>query len=130
MEKSMAKKSSPGIDVSNNEIKANGNVNIGSTFNSGVDQPSQNQAVTVTVQNEQKTHVQQDQTVELTVFVDILKDSLTVKQFEEIQKILKSDQPKEEMKKSLAEKLESFGVNVLTSLATGLITNLGSAMLG
>ena len=65
----------------------------------------------------------QNQTQTFNAVLNSLKDELRGKEFDEIEKILSSNSPKEEKKKSIIEKLKSFGENVAAGVVASILTN-------
>ena len=68
-------------------------------------------------------HVNQNQTVNLHLVVNVLRDGLTNSQFQELEEIVKSDVRLEEKKQKVSEKLKSFGSDVLSGVLSSLLTN-------
>ncbi len=70
----------------------------------------------------------QSQTQSLQVIIDILKDELTGKQLKELKEILESKAEVEAKKKSIFDKIKSFGSDVAASIVANIVTNpiLGS----
>ncbi|WP_313578765.1 hypothetical protein [Chishuiella sp.] len=69
-------------------------------------------------QNQQNT-----QTVNLSIIIEELRKELNGNQLEEIQNILDSEETTEEKKKSIGSKLKDFGINTLSNIIAGIITN-------
>ena len=69
-------------------------------------------------QNQQNT-----QTINLSIIIEELRKELNGNQLEEIQSILDSEDSTEEKKKSIGSKLKDFGVNTLSNIVAGIITN-------
>ena len=65
----------------------------------------------------------QNQSIQLNIVVDILKNELTGRHFQELDTVLKSNSTPEEKKKSLIEKLTSFGSDVASNVLASLLTN-------
>jgi hypothetical protein len=63
------------------------------------------------------------QSIKLELIVDVLREELTGKQLNEIQEILDEDTVPEEKKSKTVEKLKEFGLNTLSSILAGIITN-------
>ena len=69
-------------------------------------------------QNQQNT-----QTVNLNIIIEELRKELNGNQLEEIQNILDSEDSSEDKKKSIVSKLKDFGINTLSNIVAGIITN-------
>lgn len=73
------------------------------------------------------TNVKQEQTQNQTQAVNVLentlKDSFAPYQLEELKEILKTDQPREDKRKSLMEKLKSFGSDVASGVMANILSN-------
>ena len=69
-------------------------------------------------QNQQNT-----QTVNLNIIIEELRKELNGNQLEEIQSILDSEDSSENKKKSIVSKLKDFGINTLSNIVAGIITN-------
>ncbi len=63
------------------------------------------------------------QTINLNLIIEELRKELTGNQLEEIQEILDSEVPNEEKNKSVVSKLKDFGINTLSNIVAGIITN-------
>lgn len=63
------------------------------------------------------------QTVKLDIIVNELRKELTGSQLDEIQKILNSKEESTDKKSKTIEKLKEFGVNTLSSIVAGILTN-------
>ena len=69
-------------------------------------------------QNQQNT-----QTINLNIIIEELRKELNGNQLEEIQNILDSENSSEDKKKSIVSKLKDFGINTLSNIVAGIITN-------
>lgn len=65
----------------------------------------------------------QNQTVNVNIFWDSLKDELTGKQLKEVEEIINCDDKPESKKKKIFDKLKSFGTDVASNIIAGLLTN-------
>lgn len=63
----------------------------------------------------------QNQNLEVCM-VEVIKDCLTVDQFQDLQKIVKENPQKEDTKPKIIEKLKSFGSDVLSNIIADIIT--------
>ena len=66
---------------------------------------------------------QNTQTINLNLIIEELRKELTGNQLEEIQEILDSKITFEEKNKSVVTKLKDFGINTLSNIVAGIITN-------
>ena len=78
-----------------------------------------------TININQNQHQQQSQTQSQSfeLFMDAIKDHLTLGQFQELQKIATETPNVEEAKPKIIDKLKSFGEGVLSGILTNIITN-------
>ena len=83
----------------------------------------QNESLSVNVH--QINHQEQSTSVNINfkILLDVLKGELRNSEIEELKEILESDQESKEKKKSLAEKIKSFGSNVSSNILANLLTN-------
>lgn len=65
----------------------------------------------------------QNQTVNVNVIWEAIKDELTGKQLKEIEEIVNDRDESESKKKRIFEKLKSFGADVASNIIAGLLTN-------
>ena len=65
----------------------------------------------------------QNQSLELKIVLDILRDELNGKQIKELKEILGGKEELAIKKEKMIDKLKSFGENVLAGITAGLITN-------
>lgn len=63
------------------------------------------------------------QTINLNIIIEELRKELNGNQLEDIQNILDSEDSAEEKKNSIGSKLKDFGVNTLSNIVAGIITN-------
>lgn len=88
---------------------------------------SHNGIVNVHVDNHNSNSQQQSQEQQLTfdLFISAIDDELTGKQRKELKAYLEEtkDQPEEERKKGIVEKLKSFGTDLALNILTNIITN-------
>ena len=70
-----------------------------------------------------KKNQQNTQTVNLNIIIEELRKELNGNQLEEIQNILDSENSSEDKKKSIVSKLKDFGINTLSNIVAGIITN-------
>lgn len=63
------------------------------------------------------------QTIKLEILVSILREELTGKQLSEIQEILNESKDNQAKETKIREKLESFGINTLSNILSGILTN-------
>ena len=68
-------------------------------------------------------HQAQEQSAQLAVVLEFIKDQLTGKQFKEIIEITKNEQNANLAKPKILEKLKGFGENVCSNIIANLITN-------
>lgn len=64
-----------------------------------------------------------NQTINLNIIIEELRKELNGNQLEEIQNILDSEDSSDNKKKSIVSKLKDFGVNTLSNIVAGIITN-------
>ena len=76
-------------------------------------------AVTVNV-NQSQT---QNQSQEINIFIDAIADELTGKQYKELKSIAQENPNPENSKRKIAEKLKSFGGDVLSNIVANIVTN-------
>ena len=77
----------------------------------------------ISIQTNVKQEQTQNQTQTVNVLEAALKDSFAPYQLEELKEILKSDQPREDKRKSLMEKLKSFGSDVASGALANILSN-------
>ena len=77
----------------------------------------------INIHNSLSQNQQQSQTVNNTILLDAFKESLTGKQFREIEEIVKTEKDPEKAKPKILQKLLSFGENVASDILANLITN-------
>lgn len=65
----------------------------------------------------------QQQSQILDIYVNVIQDTLSKDQIKELKEILQSDQDEESKKKSIKEKLKSFGQDLAPSILANIITN-------
>lgn len=63
------------------------------------------------------------QTIKLDIIVNELRKELTGSQLDEIQSILDSDEKSNDKKNKTIEKLKEFGINTLSNIVAGILTN-------
>lgn len=102
------------IDTIVEEIKA-----VGLPDRKIVSDKSVNINTTVTQNQEQN----QKQSQEVNLLVDLLKNSLAPYQLEELKEVAKADLPVSEKRKTLMDKILSFGSNVGASVLANILTN-------
>ncbi|WP_376781122.1 hypothetical protein, partial [Epilithonimonas hominis] len=61
--------------------------------------------------------------INLNIIIEELRKELNGNQLEEIQNILDSEDSSDNKKKSIVSKLKDFGVNTLSNIVAGIITN-------
>lgn len=76
-------------------------------------------AVTVNV-NQSQT---QNQSQEINIFIDAIADELTGKQYKELKSIAQENPNIENSKQKIADKLKSFGGDVLSNILANIVTN-------
>lgn len=76
-------------------------------------------AVTVNVNQSQK----QNQSQEINIFIDAIADELTGKQYKELKSIAQENPNPENSKRKIAEKIKSFGGDVLSNIVANIVTN-------
>lgn len=64
-----------------------------------------------------------NQEVNLSIIINEIRKELTGKQLEEIQNFIDSDDNEEEKKMNVINKLKEFGVNTLSNIVAGILTN-------
>ena len=64
----------------------------------------------------------QQQSQSLDLFMDIIKDELTGKQYKEIKEIVKTESNPSLAKTKLVDKIKSFGVDVTSNIISNIIT--------
>lgn len=52
-----------------------------------------------------------------------LEDELTVSQLKDVKEIMKTNEPKEEKKKKVIDKIKSFGGDVASNILANILTN-------
>lgn len=81
----------------------------------------------INIHNQNNNSQQQSQEQQLTfdLFISAIDDELTGKQRKELKAYLEEtkDQPEEERKKGIVEKLKSFGTDLTLNILTNIITN-------
>jgi hypothetical protein len=77
------------------------------------------QGINLTVLQSQENN----QSIKLDIIVNELRKELTGAQLDEIQEILDSDEKGDEKKKKTIEKLKEFGINTLSNIISGILTN-------
>lgn len=90
---------------------------IESKKNTDIVHPTSN----ITINNSQNQT--QSQEIAINIFLDAIKDELTGKQMKEIKEICEEDDNSPETKNKILDKLKSFGVDVLSNVVAGIITN-------
>ena len=75
----------------------------------------------ITIHNQHTTN--QSQTVNIELFKEIIKDSLTGKQMKELSDIVKEEKNSDRVVPKIVNKLKSFGENVASNIVASLITN-------
>lgn len=65
----------------------------------------------------------QSQTQSISVIIDILKDELNGRQLKELKDIIDSNTDEETKRKSLFDKIKSFGSDVAANILANIITN-------
>lgn len=63
------------------------------------------------------------QTIKLELLVSVIREELTGKQLDEIQKILNENNDNETKKKNVFNKVKEFGVDTLSNIISGLLSN-------
>lgn len=74
----------------------------------------------INVNVSQKQSQQQSQSLDL--FMDLIKDELTEKQYQEIQEIIKTEHNSALAKTKLVDKIKSFGVDITSNIIANIIT--------
>lgn len=74
----------------------------------------------INVNVSQKQSQQQSQSLDL--FMDLIKDELTEKQYQEIQGIIKTEHNPALAKTKLVDKIKSFGVDITSNIIANIIT--------
>ena len=64
----------------------------------------------------------QQQSQSLDLFIDIIKDELTGKQYKEIKEIVETEPNPTQAKTKLVDKIKSFGVDVTSNIISNIIT--------
>lgn len=95
-------------------------ISIPKIENKGIKEKS-NPAQIFNISNTQ--HQTQSQEIALNIFLDAIKGELTGKQLKEIKEICEKDDNSPETKIKILDKLKSFGVDVLSNVVAGIITN-------
>lgn len=65
----------------------------------------------------------QNQIVNVSLFISALEDELTMPQLEELKEIMKTDRPKSEKKKKIIDKIKSFGSDVASNILGNILTS-------
>ena len=68
-------------------------------------------------------NVHQSQEITINQLKDTIKDEFTGKQFKEIQEIAKSNRTPEQKKKTITEKIKSFGSDVASNILANILAN-------
>ena len=77
-----------------------------------------------TINNSNCQSQSQEQSIAINMFYEAIKDNLTGKQVKEIKEILtEAANDKEQARKSIIEKLKSFGSDVASNIVANIITN-------
>ena len=78
------------------------------------------------VDNSVNVHVNQTQSQQqsqsLDIFIDIIKDELTGKQYKEIKEIVETESNPTQVKTKLVDKIRSFGIDVVSNIISNIIT--------
>lgn len=77
----------------------------------------------ISIQTNVKQEQTQNQAQTVNVLESALKDSFAPYQLEELKEILKSDQSREDKRKSMMEKLKSFGSDVASGVLANILSN-------
>jgi hypothetical protein len=64
----------------------------------------------------------QQQSQSLDIFIDIIKDELTGKQYKEIKEIVETESNPTQVKTKLVDKIRSFGIDVVSNIISNIIT--------
>ncbi len=86
-------------------------------------EPEDMSGTTINVHQNQSQQQNQTQSQNFELFMDAIKDHLTLGQFQELQKIVKEAPNAEEARPKIIDKLKSFGESVLSGILTNIITN-------
>ena len=86
-------------------------------------EPDEMSGTTINVNQNQSQQQNQTQHQNFELFMDAIKDHLTIGQFQELQKIVKETPNVEDAKPKIIDKLKSFGGNILSGILTNIITN-------
>lgn len=65
----------------------------------------------------------QSTTIHLNIIVDAVKDELNGRQLRELQEIMDSEQKPDEKRRSILDKLKSFGSDVASNIVANILTN-------
>ena len=78
------------------------------------------------VDNSVNVHVNQTQSQQqsqsLDLFMDIIKEELTGKQYKEIKEIVETESNPTQVKTKLVDKIKSFGIDVASNIISNIIT--------
>lgn len=85
--------------------------------------PSNMGGATITVNQTQQQNQTQTQSQNFELFMDAIKEHLTLGQFQDLQKIVKENPKKEDAQPKIIEKLKSFGSDVLSNIVANIITS-------
>ncbi len=64
----------------------------------------------------------QQQSQSLDLFMDIIKEELTGKQYKEIKEIVETESNPTQVKTKLVDKIRSFGIDVVSNIISNIIT--------
>lgn len=87
----------------------------------GADKKDDGQPININIHNENKQS--QNQSQEVSLLIDLLKDSLAPYQLEELKEAAQADMPVAEKRKTLFDKIVGFGTNVGASVLANILTN-------
>jgi hypothetical protein len=75
---------------------------------------------------------EQSQILQLSLFLEFIKDDITGKQYKDLIEIAKSEPSPEKAKPKIIEKLKSFGENVCSNIIANILTNpsIWNSMIG
>lgn len=63
------------------------------------------------------------QTIKLELLVSIIREELTGKQLDEVQEVLNENIDTETKKKKIFEKVKNFGLDTLSNIISGILSN-------
>lgn len=70
-----------------------------------------------------KINLTQNQTVNVNLILSAIKDELTSSQWNEVENLIKADEPKSTKRKKIIDKISGFGADVASNILANILTN-------